>query len=99
MLRLRRNEKPINDLERLMNRLAVLLRRVAKPITILSGKRVENLIYKIKDSTKISSRTMTFIDRLYKIYKALITKYALGEDKLGTLIRDFYSRDLGNIVT
>ncbi|MEM0252895.1 MAG: hypothetical protein QW430_12625 [Metallosphaera sp.] len=99
VLRLRRNEKPINNLERLMNRLAVLLRRVAKPITILSEKRVENLIYKIKDSTKISSRTMTFIDRLYKIYKALITKYALGEDKLGTLIRDFYSRDLGNIVT
>ncbi|MEM3226560.1 MAG: hypothetical protein QXS44_05965 [Saccharolobus sp.] len=97
VLRLRRNEKPINNLEKIRNRLAVLLRRVAKSITILSGKRVENLIYKIKDPTKISPRTMTFIDRLHKIYKTLITKYALGEDKLETLIHDLYFRGSSDI--
>ncbi|MEM3290552.1 MAG: hypothetical protein QW046_03460 [Candidatus Micrarchaeaceae archaeon] len=100
VLRLRRNEKPIQNVEELKDRLEKLLQRVAKTINKFIGKRTENLIYKLKGDNvktfeKVASRTQVLISRMYSIYRTLAKKYGL-EDKLKTLIEDLFG--LGNIV-
>ncbi|CAH04251.1 hypothetical protein STSV1pORF68 [Sulfolobus virus STSV1] len=107
VLRLRRNEKPIQNVEELKDRLGKLLQRVAKTINKFIGKRTENLIYRLKDQNvktfeKVASRTQVLIARMYSIYKTLAEKYGL-EDKLRALIEDFLGvvnieRAIGEIV-
>ncbi|MEM4057052.1 MAG: hypothetical protein QW578_08460 [Thermoplasmatales archaeon] len=93
VLRLRRNENPIQNIEELINRLEILFPRVAKTINKFIGERTENLIYRLKDQNvktfeKVASRTQVLIARMYSIYKTLAEKYGL-EDKLRALIEDF----------
>ncbi|MEM3290905.1 MAG: hypothetical protein QW046_05245 [Candidatus Micrarchaeaceae archaeon] len=93
VLRLRRNENPIQNIEELINRLDILFPRVAKTINKFIGERTEKLIYKLEDQNvkafkKVASRTQVLIARMYSIYKTLAEKYGL-EDKLRALIEDF----------
>ncbi|MEM3301790.1 MAG: hypothetical protein QXX23_07565, partial [Thermoplasmata archaeon] len=93
VLRLRRNENPIQNIEELINRLEILFPRVAKTINKFIGERTEKLIYKLEENNvkafeKVASRTQVLIARMYSIYKMLAEKYGL-EDKLRALIEDF----------
>ncbi|MEM0172787.1 MAG: hypothetical protein QXV57_09550 [Thermoproteota archaeon] len=100
VLRLRRNEKPIQNVEELKDRLENFLQRIAKTINKFIGERTEKLIYRLKDNNvktyeKVAPRTKVLIDRMYSIYKALAKKYKL-EDELKGLVYDFYSPGLSN---
>ncbi|MEM3873423.1 MAG: hypothetical protein QXE05_12760 [Nitrososphaeria archaeon] len=99
VLRLRRNEKPIQDIGEIENRLKKLLERVAKTINKFIRERTENLIYRLEDNnvktfTKVAPETQVLIIRMYFIYKTLAEKYEL-ENELKALIEDFIN--LGNI--
>ncbi|MEM3504141.1 MAG: hypothetical protein QW134_07965, partial [Nitrososphaeria archaeon] len=108
VLRLRRNEKPIQNVEELKERLEKLLERVAKTINNFIRERTEKLIYKLEDDNvktfaKVAPRTQVLIARMYSIYKTLAEKYGL-ENELETLIEDFTNLgtievDMGEVVT
>ncbi|AFU92047.1 hypothetical protein STSV2_68 [Sulfolobus virus STSV2] len=108
VLRLRRNENPIQNVEELKERLEKLLERVAKTINNFIRERTEKLIYKLEDDNvktfaKVAPRTQVLIARMYSIYKTLAEKYGL-ENELETLIEDFTNLgtievDMGEVVT
>ncbi|MCW1302683.1 MAG: hypothetical protein QXX36_03585 [Candidatus Rehaiarchaeum fermentans] len=100
VLRLRRNEKPIQDIGEIKNRLENFLQRIAKTINTFIRERTEKLIYRLKDNNvktyeKVAPGTKVLIDRMYSIYKALAKKYKL-EDELKGLVYDFYSPGLSD---
>ncbi|MEM4060979.1 MAG: hypothetical protein QXK11_10790 [Pyrobaculum sp.] len=98
VLRLRRGENVLQNDNEIRERLHEFFRRIAKAITTFIGTRVENLIYKLKDSVKsldkVAKQTKIFLDRAYTLYKTLVEKFKLDENKLESLVNDFYLSDV-----
>ncbi|MEM3301571.1 MAG: hypothetical protein QXX23_06425 [Thermoplasmata archaeon] len=98
VLRLRRGEYVLQNENEIRERLHEFFRRIAKTVANFMGTRVENLIYKLKDNVKsldkVAKQTKIFLDRAYTLYKTLVEKFKLDENKLEPLIRDFYLSDV-----